>query len=351
MFCSKICKKSKSGFFFVIVLFLVLSMSFSFFLCFSNHPIALVWPATQSRNSNVLSRPEENTTLLAPSTICNPNIVSSSNATNYDQDLVILVIIFSAVSNFQERQAIRDSWASDTDSLPNIKVIFLLGTISNLDNNLQTNVTRESDLYHDILQENFIDSYANLTVKSLMLLKWFSKSCKNVSYVLKTDDDVYINLKNLHALVTKNKNTNLLMGSLFCGAKPIRDPYNKNFSPKYMYDKKQYPNYLSGTAYLMSHSITSKLYEAALEIPVFHIEDVFVTGILAQSIGVRPEDNVGFSPIKRRATPCLYAQIISSHHLSMIEMKDMYKNVKKKQGKCAPLTKKFLQTHGPGQCN
>ena len=243
MFCSKICKKSKSGFFFVILLFLGLSMSFSFFLCFSNHPIALVWPATQSRNSNVLSRPEENTTLLAPSTICNPNIVSSSNATNYDQDLVILVIIFSAVSNFQERQAIRDSWASDTDSLPNIKVIFLLGTISNLDNNLQTNVTRESDMYHDILQENFIDSYANLTVKSLMLLKWFSKSCKNVSYVLKTDDDVYINLKNLHALVTKNKNTNLLMGSLFCGAKPIRDPYNKNFSPKYMYDKKYYPNY------------------------------------------------------------------------------------------------------------
>ena len=99
----------------------------------------------------------------------------------------------------------------------------------------------------------------------------------------------------------------------------------------------------------MSHSITSKLYEAALEIPVFHIEDVFVTGILAQSIGVRPEENVGFSPIKRRAIPCLYAQIISSHHLSMNEMKDMYKNVKKKRVKCAPLTKKFQQTHGPGQ--
>ena len=119
--------------------------------------------------------------------------------------------------------------------------------LGNLTNDLQTNVTRESDLYDDILQEDFIDSYANLTVKSLMLLKWFSKSCEKVPYVLKTDDDVFINLKNLHALVTKNKKTNLLMGTLICGATPIRDPYNKWFSPKYMYGKKRYPNYLSGT--------------------------------------------------------------------------------------------------------
>ena len=97
------------------------------------------------------------------------------------------------------------------------------------------------------MQEDFIDSYANLTVKSLMLLKWFSKSCEKVPYVLKTDDDVFINLKNLHALVTKNKKTNLLMGTLICGATPIRDPYNKWFSSKYMYGKKRYPNYLSGT--------------------------------------------------------------------------------------------------------
>ena len=100
----------------------------------------------------------------------------------------------------------------------------------------------------------------------------------------------------------------------------------------------------------MSHSITSKLYEAALETPVFHMEDVFITGILAQSIGVRPEDNVGFSYIERLATPCLYDQIISSHHLSLVEIKDMYTKVKEKQLKCPPHTKKFLRTYGSGQC-
>ena len=331
----------KSVLIFVIFLFLGFVMFLSFIPC---RPIVLVWPANQSRNTKVLSRPEKNTTILAPSTVCN------QNTENSDQNLVILVIVFSAMSNFQERQTIRDSWASEAASLPQTKVIFLLGTIGNLTNNLQSNVTHESDIHDDILQEDFIDSYANLTVKSLMLLKWFNKSCKNISHVLKTDDDAYINLKNLHNLVTKNKKTDLLMGTLICGNKPIRDPYNKHFSPKYMYGKTHYPNYLLGTAYLMSRSITSKLYEAALETPVFHMEDVFITGILAQSIGVRPEDDVRFSYIERLATPCLYEQTISSHHLSINEMKDMYKKVKEKQSKCAPNEKKFLRTYGSGQC-
>ena len=33
----------------------------------------------------------------------------------------------------------------------------------------------ESSLYGDILQEGFVDSYANLSVKSLMLAKWFTQ--------------------------------------------------------------------------------------------------------------------------------------------------------------------------------
>jgi len=80
------------------------------------------------------------------------------------------------------------------------------------------------------------------------------------------------------------------------------------------------------------------------------MEDIFITGILAQSVGIRPEDNVGFSYVKRRSTPCLYAQIISSHHLSMGEMRDMHKKVKEKTGHCTPIKKKFMRTYGPGRC-
>lgn len=253
------------------------------------------------------------------------------------------------MNNFQERQAIRESWASD--EIPGAAVIFLLGHVGNESSPLQVNVTHESDLYGDILQEDFIDSYANLTVKSLMLLKWFNKTCHKVPYVLKTDDDVYLNLANLVKLVSQNTKSSLLMGTLICGAAPIRDPYNKWFAPKYMYDKKRYPNYLSGTAYLMSRSVAATLYEAALQpTPVFHMEDIYITGILSQISGIRPQDHVGFSYIKRRATACLYAQTISSHHLSIEEMKEMHDKVRETKGKCAPIKKKFLRTYGPGRC-
>ena len=94
--------------------------------------------------------------------------------------------------------------------LSNVKVIFLLGQLRN--STFQANVTNESETYGDILQEGFIDTYANLTVKSLMLLKWFSRECHQVPYVLKTDDDMYINLKQLFQLVRKRS---IIMPSLF----------------------------------------------------------------------------------------------------------------------------------------
>ena len=56
---------------------------------------------------------------------------SSKNATANNSDLVLLVVVCSAMSNFQERKTIRESWALDQVNLPQTKVIFLLGTIGN----------------------------------------------------------------------------------------------------------------------------------------------------------------------------------------------------------------------------
>ena len=114
------------------------------------------------------------------------------------------------------------------------------------------------------LQESFIDTYANLTVKSLFLLKWFNTHCDKTQYVMKTDDDMYINLDKLYATVQSNKRPNLLMGSLICNAIPIKDPYNKWYVPHYMFAGKRYPNYLSGThthrhTIICSFSVTKQL--------------------------------------------------------------------------------------------
>ena len=103
------------------------------------------------------------------------------------------------------------------------------------------------------------------------MLKWFDQACSGkATYLMKTDDDMYVNLDNLLDLVRHNKDPYLMTGevnaqyvlaisfetyfinlpfsgSVLSGAKPIRDPYNKWYSPKYMYEGKVYPMYLSGT--------------------------------------------------------------------------------------------------------
>lgn len=52
------------------------------------------------------------------------------------------------------------------------------------------------------------------------------------------------------------------------------------FTPHYMYNKNVYPDYLSGTGYLMSMDTAAKLYNASMKTPLLHLEDVYLTGKL-----------------------------------------------------------------------
>jgi beta-1,3-galactosyltransferase 1 len=51
----------------------------------------------------------------------------------------------------------------------------------------------ENEIYQDIVQEDFIDSYKNLTYKGIMALKWISIYCSKIKYILKVDDDIVVN--------------------------------------------------------------------------------------------------------------------------------------------------------------
>ena len=49
-----------------------------------------------------------------------------------------------------------------------------------------------------------------------------------------------------------------------------------------MFNGGVFPTYLSGSLYLVKHSAVPCLYAQALKLPLFHIEDVFITGFVAQ---------------------------------------------------------------------
>lgn len=86
----------------------------------------------------------------------------------------------------------------------------------------------ENSIYDDIIQEGFIDSYNNLTIKSVMMLKWVHHHCSSAQFLMKSDDDIYLNLpalvEDLNSITNKKNN---LIGSLICKARPIQDSTNK----------------------------------------------------------------------------------------------------------------------------
>ena len=230
--------------------------------------------------------------------------------------------------------AIRNSWGhSEQDLLKSrVKIVFLVG--QDRQNEHEQDLMDEALMYGDILQEAFVDTYANLTIKSTLLLQWFSQNCNNsalnvqTQYVMKTDDDVYVNIPKLYSFVHSNEEPDLLMGKLWPNSVPIRDPQNKWFAPRYMFAGEKYPDFVSGTGYLMQHSVAQRLYRAALDTLFFNMEDVFVTGILSSKIGVRPKDASGFVTFKRQLNPDILKSTYLQHLVSHEEMINLYRLTK-----------------------
>lgn len=58
-----------------------------------------------------------------------------------------------------------------------------------------------------ILQENFIDTYHNLTYKGIAALRWIDSYCGQAVFVLKTDDDIFVNMYTLIRYLKKMSRT------------------------------------------------------------------------------------------------------------------------------------------------
>ena len=145
----------------------------------------------------------------------------------------------------------------------------------------------ESEAHGDILQERFEDSYYNLTIKTMLLLKWYNQNCNHVPYLLKADDDVFLNTNNLYNMVSQNTKADILIGYLFCDNKPIRIKESKWYVPESVYRNEYYPMHLNGPGYLMSSSTAQKLFRAARDVPLFVYEDIYLTGIVARTAGIQ----------------------------------------------------------------
>uniref|UniRef100_UPI00358EC090 beta-1,3-galactosyltransferase 2-like isoform X1 n=1 Tax=Myxine glutinosa TaxID=7769 RepID=UPI00358EC090 len=110
----------------------------------------------------------------------------------------LVMLVISHPSESKTRHAIRSTWGGvrevhyGKEQLLGVLTLFLLGIPASM--SIQAAVETESHIHKDIVQQNFVDSYRNLTLKVLMGMQWVSRYCPRAKYVLKTDSDMFVNV-------------------------------------------------------------------------------------------------------------------------------------------------------------
>ncbi|XP_033758590.1 beta-1,3-galactosyltransferase 1-like isoform X1 [Pecten maximus] len=231
-----------------------------------NHTEAYKYRHEQCYNCN----PHDFKLLINSDKIC--EVSSSSPEVN------ILVLISSIHKNRERRDMYRKTWLTYTkNNTADIRYAFIFGDINDTDANAA--LLEESKLYNDILQEDFHDSYTNLSIKTMMAFKWASTHCAHAQYLMKTDDDMYVNIPGVRKAIRDNSQQlqTSIGGKCFPEADPVRDKTSKWYVSYQYYPKKYYPGYCSGTGYVTSMRMLKDVYKVSKHVPFFYLEDVFVS--------------------------------------------------------------------------
>lgn len=201
-------------------------------------------------------------------------------------------------------------------------------------------VKMESRKSRDLVIGDFPDSYENLYKKMLLSINWSLSNCP-AKYILKTDEDCYVNIDILLSYLTDYDSAH---GSepLYTGReaenKIERNPKKRHYLPKEIYpSRRAYPPYISGGGYLFSGSLLKKLHRASKTSPLFAVEDACF-GSLMRNIGVKPKDNLRFMPFLYcyllemqevyERPMCEFLGPIVMHGFSPLEMINMHYRIK-----------------------
>lgn len=199
------------------------------------------------------------------------------------QNSKLLILIHSALEHWENRAVIREYFYRTKFFW---SMLFLVGQTNN--QTIQSAINQEFNTYKDVLQIGFIDSYRNLTLKHLSGLIWTIDNCREVKFVLKMDDDIFINFYLLNNYLSSflRKYTSNINSTIICHrmdkVKAIRDKCSKWYVTENEYEPEFYPTYCSGWAYLATIDAIQQLIANIVNNKLFWIDDVYVTGILLE---------------------------------------------------------------------
>ncbi|XP_017025486.1 beta-1,3-galactosyltransferase 5 isoform X2 [Drosophila kikkawai] len=225
----------------------------------------------------------------------------------------LLVLITSAISHGAARMAIRQTWMH-YGFRRDVGMAFVLG--HGKDNKQNKVLDDEDFMYRDLIRGHFVDSYNNLTLKTMSSLEWAHRHCRRARYVLKTDDDMFVNFPKLLSFLDKLKANRTIYGRRADYWKPVRNRWSKYYISIDQYAEKVYPAFTTGPAYLLTGDIVGDLLNRSLRTPFLKLEDVFMTGIVAESLAIKRVNVREIANIRVDLDACRIRDKITVHMVS-----------------------------------
>ena len=204
-----------------------------------------------------------------------------SGPCTHNQAVDYLVLVLGAIQNFDVRMSVRETYGN-ISRIENrtLDLVFVIGKEVGV-GEYAAAVLNESRTYNDILQLDFIDSYHNLTIKTVLAFRWVVTDCPQARFVVRNMDDCMLDVFKLDEELVNLNNLDIYLGCLAPG-NPIFHGGKWPFESEvpFVNNPKTYAPYISGASVVLSVDIIEKFYYLSCAVPLVWPDDCYL-GYLA----------------------------------------------------------------------
>eukprot|EP00746_Dinoflagellata_sp_MGD_P022540 gnl/MRDRNA2_/MRDRNA2_152741_c0_seq1.p1 gnl/MRDRNA2_/MRDRNA2_152741_c0~~gnl/MRDRNA2_/MRDRNA2_152741_c0_seq1.p1 ORF type:complete len:349 (-),score=52.55 gnl/MRDRNA2_/MRDRNA2_152741_c0_seq1:240-1262(-) len=258
-----------------------------------------------------------------------------------------LAILSSPKPKYSERRAaVRNTWLKiplQTIDGASYTVAYRFFVGQPTEESRSSTIRKEAGVYRDIVLLPLVDDYRNLTLKTLLVLRWAQQNveCK---YLAKIDDDTFLRPDHLLRAMPSPPMKGVYWGHVHYQAVPFRDPSHPVYVSKEQWERDVYPPFVTGNIYVLSNDVVDYFVgqwrQAQLTGTGFiPLEDVQL-GIWAEGVGFLPRNDPGLflcCPWEGERQQC-HEKAISEHYVEPNDMMSMHAALLRTGKMCQNLT-------------
>ena len=198
--------------------------------------------------------------------------ITLDSVVKYNRVYKLLVLVSSHSRNSWRRRWIRSLWGNKTIwSEKSWRLVFVTGLED--DDEVMTGLKEEAQKYKDILIEDVIEDFYQLAKKVIIGLTWASHNI-NFEYLLKADDDIFINIDNAIQFANKNTSPEGYFGNVVVNNLVERVGRYGVSKKEHLADS--YSPYCSGGGFLMTKASVSEILPFFDFNRILKIDDAYV---------------------------------------------------------------------------